>query len=155
MINRQSLFAILFIFISGLVTTLNVSAQTPREAGNVVEATDGACELNSRFIDLLIADAKSTGDRIFVISRVGANENHKLDAVRLAAMRRYFLNGPRFDLKRAVFAAGDALEGNKQGRVELYLGSKLYLVSKAQKNKSVCITCCDASPPDSTVKRKV
>jgi DNA/RNA endonuclease YhcR with UshA esterase domain len=87
---------------------------------------------------------------------LGRGENSRtLSFRRLESARLYLVEPGRIKRENVVFAEGERVDSD--GRVEFYLGSKLILVSLAERGKNVCLTCCDdyiPSPKRNRVKRK-
>lgn len=129
-----------------------VEAQTINEP-RIVKSGSNSCELNSLYLDSLAQDARPSNERVFVIARRGGKESSKYISRRRLELARLHLvvATDRFSSDRIVFAEGDTVNG--EGRLEFYLGSKLYLISLAQRDKNICFTCCD-DPPTSTKKNR-
>ncbi len=108
-------------------------------------------EENSALTDGIAIEARQSGERLFVIVRLGKGEtSRRLNQVRLMNTKSYMLR-KSFDAQTAVFAEGERVEG--EGRIEYYLGSRLKLITLAPRNKMPNLTCCeDYFPP---VKRKL
>ncbi len=122
-------------------------AQDASNETHVVRADSGSCEVNSAHLDYLAQDFRSSGGRIFVIARLGDGESSRaLNRSRLEYARFYLVLNRELNADRVVFAEGERVKG--EGRLELYLGSKLYLVSLAKRNKMVCFFCCDDRPEE-------
>ncbi len=112
--------------------------------------SDSSGEENSALTDHLAIESRKSGERLFVIVRLGEGEtSHKLNHSRLFNVKRYvFSRG--FTNETSVFAEGERVKG--EGRIEYYLGSKLKLITFAPRNKMPNLTCCeDYFPP---VKKK-
>jgi hypothetical protein len=123
-------------------TSMAALAQAPTHDPTIVQSDANGCELNSVHVDGLIEEALRSGERVFVIARLGSGEAaSRINLYRLQDARNYFLVR-NFSLDRIVFAAGERSRG--EGRIEFYLGGKLYLVSLAKRNRPVCLTCCDS-----------
>ena len=107
-------------------------------------------EVASSLLDKMIIEAKQSGERIFVIARLGSDEQHiRLNFLRYSAAREYFsIRVPNLDT--IVYAEGERVKG--EGRIEFYLGSKLQFVTLAPRNGMPKLDCCpDYMPP---TKRK-
>jgi len=124
---------------------VNVAGQIGKlEPDYTVEETDeAACELNSSYLDILLAKARNSNDRIFVISRLSKTESSKLNRIRLTNARLALTDGKGLSENQVITAIGDRIVNGGRGRLEFYLGSRLFLVSKINKNKIACLTCCD------------
>ncbi len=107
-------------------------------------------EENSALTDAIAIEAQQSGERLFVIVRLGKGETSRLlNKARLTNIQNFML-GKGFTSETAVFAEGERVEG--EGRIEFYIGSKLRLVTLAPQNKMPNLTCCeDYFPP---AKRK-
>lgn len=142
-IFRISLFSVLLLCVCSLAT----SAQEQESVARIVKGDANACELNSAYLDALTQDARASSERIFVIARLGKRESSRtLNRRRLHRTRNHLVTSGRLAKGSVIFAEGDQAE--TKGRLEFYLGSKLYLVSLVEYGKDVCLTCCDdrASP---------
>ena len=107
--------------------------------------------VHSALSDAMRVSARQSGERLFVIVRLGDGEiSRRVVTARIRAAKGYFLRDDSFKAQPAVFAEGERVEG--EGRFEYYLGSKLQFVALAPKNKIINFTCCeDYFPP---VKKK-
>jgi hypothetical protein len=128
-------------------------AQTHSSDTIIVESR-GSGELNSLHLDNLVYGLRgSVAERLFVIARLGDGETaRRLNLARLEGARFYLVESGRAQKERIVFAEGERVKG--EGRVEFYLGSKLYLVSLAGRGKNINFTCCDDYFPPIRSKRK-
>lgn len=107
----------------------------------VVEGS-AACEENVVNLENLVTEAQGSGDRIFVIARLGRGEaSRRLTDRRLYNARRYLVVIRGLKLENLVFAEGAPANG--EGRVEFYLGSRLVLVSAVERGKDLCVCCCE------------
>jgi hypothetical protein len=120
----------------------------------IIKGDANSCELNSAYLDYMVMEQRAKGERIFVIARLGRGEvNRSLNHNRLEYARFYLLESGRTQKEKIVFAEGERING--EGRVEFYLGSRLFLVSLAERGKNVCLTCCDDYiPPRRNRSRK-
>jgi hypothetical protein len=130
---------------------LSVSAQSTFDEPYIVPS-DSSGEIASREIDTMAGEARHSGERLFVIVRLGTGEaSHRLDLGRLYNTRRY-LSGKSFNQSTTVFAEGEAVNG--EGRIEFYWGSRLRLVVLAKRNKMPNLTCCEEYLPPAERKPK-
>ena len=129
-----------------LSLTLESMAVAQRNDKPDVVPSDDSGEVTAAQIDNLANDAKITGERLFVIARLGTGEtSQRLNYGRLFNTRNNIAPKP-FDQSSIVFASGDRVVG--EGRIEFYLGSRLRLVVLAKRNKMPNLTCCrDYLPP--------
>ena len=118
----------------------------------VVES-DSSGEISSREIDIMIAEASASGERLFVVVRLGAGEtSRRLNRARLYNTRQH-LSVKGFGPPPTVYAEGERVVG--EGRIEFYLGSRLRLVVLAERNKMPNLTCCvDYFPPSKTTRKR-
>ena len=136
-----------------LLTALAVFGQSAKAQQTstepyIVKGDGNAGELNSASLDYLVNEHQSTGERFFVIARLGRGEKARsLNQKRLQSARYFLLEMKRLGKEQIVFAEGEPIDG--EGRIEFYLGSHLKLVSLAERGKSVSLICCvgDAAPP--------
>jgi hypothetical protein len=129
---------------SGLLLLSYPSVARAQESGEtkIVEGGINGCELNSAYLDALTQEARARSERVFVIARLGRGEKSTvLNRNRLHRVRNHLVVTGRLKKDRVVFAEGDRVDS--EGRIEFYLGSRLYLVSLAKQGKDVCLTCCD------------
>ena len=104
-------------------------------------ASGAYCELNSAYLDLLSNKQKESGERIFVISRLGKREKKSKNIERLTLVKHYLIERAGLEKERVVFAEGS--KTNDLGKLEFYLGSKLFLIIEMSKNSVGCFGCCD------------
>ncbi len=77
---------------------------------------------------------------MIAIARLGSGESSKeLSRRRLENVRVYLRN--RLSEGKLVVAAGETVKG--LGRVEMYVGGKLVEALLANRNKDLCVACCD------------
>lgn len=118
----------------------------------IVEPVSGACEVNGAYLDALTQEARSRSERVFVIARLGKRESSRaLNRRRLHMVRNHLVMSGRLQKDFVVFAEGD--RADHEGRLEFYLGSRLYLVSLAEPGNDVCLTCCDDRFPKRSKNR--
>lgn len=151
-------FTLLFFGVAFILLTTSefaLAQQTLDEPRIVPSKSSG--EVTAAMLDALAVQASGSGERLFVIVRLGSSEKSRgLNFVRLYNTRQYISGlrysfGQGFSSKPTVFAEGERVEG--EGRIEFYLGCRLELVVLAPQNKMPNLTCCDDDyvPP---VKRK-
>lgn len=114
-------------------------------AQKVVHSTNGPCEENSAWLDLLmqkVGEGRKT-ERVFVIARLGGGERSRLlNHRRLHNARTYLMN--RLKPEGIVVAEGERVNG--EGRVEFYLGSELMIVSLVRRGEDLCVNCFEPNP---------
>lgn len=120
-----------------------VSAQDKPLEPYVVEGNASACEVNAATFDNLANILRSSDERLFVIARLGTGERSRdFNRRRLHNVRTYFTESwPTLGPKRIVFAEGERVEGD--GRVEFYIGSRLFQISLVKRGRDICVDCCD------------
>ena len=127
--------------------------------------SSGSGEVASAAIDNFLYEAAKSGERIFVIARLGSGETDAgLNLDRLCEARNYLVPrlpktleliklSERRESLPIVFAEGMRVEG--EGRLEFYLGSKLHLTRFIKRNRSANLNCCeDFTPAKAKQKRK-
>ena len=128
----------------------SVTAQESPTETQIIKGDANSCELNSLYLDMLTNEYRANNERVFVIARLGRGETSRALILRRLDVSRMYLNG-RIKNDRILFAEGERVKG--EGRVEFYLGSKLFLVSLAERGRNVCLTCCDDHIPPTKRKR--
>lgn len=135
---------IFFIWQLSFHATVSVKAQT-LSPKYIVDSKDGAvCEINALHIDELVAEARRSKERIFIISRLSKSEKYKLNRVRLSNAFNLLTVTREIPVEQIVTAIGERTP-EKKGRLEFHLGSQLFLVSLADSGKLICLTCCENS----------
>lgn len=105
---------------------------------------DARCELNNLYIEKLITNAIEKKERIFVISKLGKNEKFKINSLRLSYTLMVLTKIKKMEPELVITAIGDKTS-EKNGKLEFYYGSKLFLVILIEPNKQVCLLCCGSS----------
>ena len=147
---KLTLMFVAFLFCSAS-TCESVSAQSVSDEPHIVPS-DSSGEINSREIDGMSGDARQSGERLFVIARLGTGERaRRLNLARLANTREY-LSVKSFNPRTTIFAEGERVQG--EGRIEFYLGSRLRLITLAKRNKMPNLTCCEDYFPPAKNKAK-
>jgi hypothetical protein len=140
---RIHLGLVSIVALTFLVFGPTVRAQQP-DAPTV--QSRGGGEMNSAHLDALAVEQASSQERIFIIARLGNGEtSNALNQLRLQAARAYLIGTRGMDPAKLVFAASEKVDG--EGRVEFYLGSRLALISLAQRNRNVVLSCCGDTVP--------
>jgi hypothetical protein len=81
------------------------------------------------------------GGVVIAIARLGDGETaRRLNGRRLYNLRVHFTDYG-FASERLIAAEGERAKGF--GRVELYVGGKLFDVLLVHRNKDLCVDCCD------------
>jgi hypothetical protein len=145
----KSIFILLLFFTILLVSNTNSFAQL------VVPFTapsNASGEETILHLEMIVGDVKNKGERLFIISRLGKNEAHRLNNVRLMTTK-WKLSTMGLEPSQTIFAEGERIKG--EGRIEFYLGSNLRLVIFAKHNQMPNLTCCpDYFPPAKRKTRK-
>ncbi len=103
------------------------------------------CERNLLYQDVVINAAleqtKEDGVLIVVVRLGDSEASRELIRRRLYNLRQYFKErGSRLVTERIIFAEGERVKG--YGRIEYYLGGKLYERLLFPKNGYICHSCC-------------
>ena len=147
-INWMLLLLLTFFTVFGQ----SVKAQQTSTEPQIIKGDANAGELNSASLDYLVNEHQSTGERFFVIARLGRGETARLlNQKRLQAARYFLLEMKRLGKEQIVFAEGEPIAG--EGRIEFYLGSHLKLVSLAARGKNVSLICCVGDEPPRKIKK--
>lgn len=144
---EKSIYMLIALAVCWLAACESATAQQSSTETQIVRGDANAGELNSLYLDGLTNAQRSNHERIFVIARPGRGENARfLSLNRLEAARLYLVESGRINKEQVILAEGERVAG--EGRVEFYLGSRLMLVSLAERGKNVQLTCCaDYIPP--------
>ena len=139
-----------FAFCS-LAACVSAFSQSASDEPYIVPS-DSSGEISSREIDSMAVEARQSGERLFVIVRLGEGEtSRRLNLGRLYNTRSY-LSGKSFNPSTTIFAEGERVNG--EGRIEFYLGSRLRLIVLAKRNKMPNLTCCEDYFPPAERKSK-
>lgn len=130
---------LILFFLEINITAQQQQIEEPKYAVN--NNSDGACELNNAAIDQLVIEAKKSKERIFVISVLGKGETYRTNLARLGKARSVLTKEKQVPVSQIITAIREGLT-EKTGKLEFYLGSQLFLVSEAEKNKMICLICC-------------
>lgn len=129
------------LFLLALCAVVGVAQESSPEIG-IVKGDANTGELNSLYLDKLANDQQSTNERFFVIARLGRGEKARsLNLNRLKAARSYLVETRGIDKEQVILAEGERAAG--EGRIEFYLGSRLMLVSLAERGRNVSLVCCE------------
>lgn len=131
---------LIFLALLVLISTSQIFSQTEEIKTELIEDNPNACEMNSLLADRIRIEAYNTDEKIFIIFRAGDGEGTKTNARRLTVVRNFLRNNKGWKSDIFIFARGEKVKG--QGRVEFYLGSKLFWVALAGKGRIPCMDCC-------------
>ena len=139
-----------------LIVILSVSfcLAQEKESPSIVDINPGACENNSAYFDMLAGLARRENERIIMIFRAGKSETEVVNAKRLNYVKNFFLKGKGWGNLNVIYARGE--KTNDVGKIEFYIGGKLFLITIAPKNKTPCLDCCEADwyRPQNLLKMK-
>ena len=127
-----------------LTITIFVGSSFSQERNNeyiVSPAVSSACENNRIYFDETLNEANSTKQKIFAIFRAGKNETEIINAKRLIYVKKFLQMRRDWNKSGIIYARGE--KTGDEGKIEFYIGSKLYLVVTSPKNKTPCMDCCD------------
>ena len=131
-----------FLFWLALCAVVGV-AQQSSPGLSIVKGDANAGELNSLYLDKLANDQQSTHERVFVFARLERGEQARsLNLIRLKAARSYLVETRGIDKEQVILAEGERVAD--EGRIEFYLGSRLMLVSLAERGRNVSLNCCES-----------
>ena len=102
------------------------------------------CELHSAFLDLVRNEAlwgAGKGGVVIAISRLGTGETSRELSRRRLENVRVYLREQGLSGERLVVAEGERVNGYR--RVEMYVGGKLIETLLANRNKDLCVDCCE------------
>ena len=106
------------------------------------------CEINVvrlEAISRLAAQEIQRGGVLIAIARNGSEEKSAaLLRRRLYNVRAFFTNYQPLKDAELITATGAAVTGH--GRIEFYVGGKLADVLLIERNKDICVSCCDIDP---------
>ena len=119
----------------------SVMGQTQEKEGYVVDISSNVCEENANYVSRLVNEAIDSKERVFVISKVSKGESNSLGWRRLMTAYYVLTTTTKLPSGQVVLAQGNKTT-EKYGRLEFYLGGKLFLVSEAARKRNVCLSCC-------------
>lgn len=111
----------------------------------VAALEDARCELNNRYIDMLISEVEKTNERVFVISHATKNEKAGVNYSRLIYTKTVLSKFKGLDERKITIATGDKTSA-KEGNLEFWLGSKLFLVVSIFNNQQICLQVHEFEP---------
>lgn len=123
-----------------------VNGQATSTKYEVSSSEDAHCEQNNRYIEQFVDEATKEikkNERIFIISYVGKNEKVNINHSRLNYALAILTQLKGIEAKRIITATAQK-NSEEKGKLEFYLGSELFLVSKAATNKQICLLCCES-----------
>lgn len=145
-IIKAAIFTSAFLFLLAIFNSAQTTADTPETV-----PSNGSGEVSASAIDGM--RSLIGNERLFVISRPGTGETKtRIAQYRLANAKSFMLESRNFNRQTSVFAEGEPVEG--EGRIEFYIGNRLWLIILAQRNKIPKLTCCDDYFPPAKKKTK-
>lgn len=139
--KKSLIFILLMLVFASVCYT-----QEKADEVEIIKADINSCELNSLNIDVLRNELVKADEKVFVIIRKTKNETNYVRQQRLLQIRSILLGYKGFPKEKVIFAEGE--DDERQGKVELYLGSKLFFVALARKNLRICWDRCDVPYDD-------
>ena len=142
------------------VGLLMLSCAIPCSGQNQLEKSatmleSGNCEIDEANLDTVRQAALSgvgDGEVLIVVARLERGETRaNLNRQRLDAVKES-LSKHGFPAEKIILAVGEKVNG--RGRVEFYIGGKLTRVILTNRNKGICIECCNPAPEDFTHVKK-
>lgn len=116
---------------------------------SLAQTKPGNCEMNAALLDSVRKEALEETNRdgaIILIARLGNGETSRMHSRRRLLIAKDYLIKYGLPRQRIVAAEGERVDG--YGRVELYVAGKLRLVLSANRNKPMCVECCDPDEAD-------
>lgn len=131
----------LFLFLPITVLASLTFSQKKKDEYTVIASDVNACELNSFHFDAISSVINHTKQNIFAIFRAGKNETELVNAKRLAHVKTFLENRKGWSKFDVIYARGE--KTSDEGKIEFYIGGKLFLIIVSPKNKTPCLDCCD------------
>lgn len=135
--SRIVLLTLVFLFVS-----LNELKAQTNEPFTVSALEDARCELNIRYIDMLISEVEKSNERIFVISHAAKNERVGVNRSRLIYTKTVISQFKGLAERKITIATGEKTS-DREGKLEFWLGSKLFLVVSISSNQQICLQVLD------------
>lgn len=142
---KLTLHAVLISTLIGAVFGAARVAQSQRSDPKPMETQGRDCELNALHLSDMTQEVLRSGERLFVIARLGKSETDRsLNRRRLynirVRLKPYF--DDRTKSERLVLTEGEPT--NRVGCVEFYIGSKLVLITSLAHQTDICVDCCES-----------
>jgi hypothetical protein len=142
----RSLFGLVLV----MLMAGNISfAQARSEETQLAQTTPGDCELNAAALDSVRSEAREESNKdgvVLVIARLGNGETSRVHNRRRLLVAKNYLSKYGLPAQKIITAEGQRVNG--YGRVELYVSGKLQVVLLANRNKTMCVKCCDPDEAD-------
>lgn len=135
--QRLCLATILITFLF----SLQIFAQSGQQESAMIEDNANACELNSALADQIRVEAANTNEIITVFFRAGNGETPAVNSRRLSIVSKFLRKNKGWsNAQRFIFKRGGKIKG--QGRVEFFIGKRLFWTALAKKGRIPCMDCC-------------
>ena len=132
---KNPMLTVLFIALFGIFAV--GQTENKESAEFVIESKGQWCESNNVGLDILsVLLNENPATKLFIIARAGTGEKASVIKRRLDETEYVVLGIKGFNEKRVIFATGDSIKG--EGRLDFYLGSKLFMIVRMKKKDSVC-----------------
>ncbi|MCA1604445.1 MAG: hypothetical protein LC775_02960 [Acidobacteria bacterium] len=132
------------------VMAASMSVAQGRAADNsLAQTTPGNCEMNAALLDSVRQEALEEAIKdgaVIVIARLGNGETSRAHNRRRLLIAKNYLSKYGLPAQKVITAEGQRVSG--YGRVELYVAGKLRVVLLANRNKPMCVECCDPDDAD-------
>ncbi len=116
---------------------------------SLAQGRPGNCEMNAALLDSVRNEALEKANRdgtVILIARLGNGESSRVHNRRRLLIAKNYLSKYGLPAQRIVAAEGERVDG--YGRIELYVAGKLRTVLLANRNKPMCVECCDPDDAD-------
>lgn len=138
------------ILMQWILVVASVSFAQERTADTRLEqATPGNCEMNAALLDSVRTEALEEARKnrvVIVIARLGDGEISPARNRRRLLIVKNYLSKTELSVKKIVTAEGERVIG--YGRIELYMEGELRVVLLANRNKLLCVECCNPKDSD-------
>jgi hypothetical protein len=137
--NKLSLSSIIALF---LLFPIFIAGQESQYNDDRVLDCDYSVSVQDNVIMTALEQTREGGFLIIIIKPGDGETSPELTRRRLYNLREYFLRGrgSHLKLEKVIFAKGDQVKG--YGRIEYYLGGKLFERLLFRKNGYICHECC-------------
>lgn len=123
-----------------IVVSQNKAQDITKDNPLIIEDNVNACEINYLEFRKMAIESFNTNERIFIVFRAGDREGKITNNKRFGIIKRFMQKQLGYESEHFLYVIGEKVKG--QGRIELYLGSKLNLVILAKRGRVPCIDCC-------------
>lgn len=124
----------------------NVTIGQKRDVVTVQNSKAADCEFNNLLLDTLIISTKKKEERLFIIARPSKNEGNQINFLRLKLARSVISDYKKgLNKSEVVIAIGES-SVEKDGKLEFWIGSDLYVIISTRKNQQACFQTPDYVP---------